>query len=147
MAWSEEQRKRLAIEKQVLQKYFSEFNWINPTDSSNTRVEGQIKTNVGNTYKLRVYIPSDFPNSRPDMVVISPSPLKGYRGQDMKELGMSSAMHTLAPRDGYLSICHYREWLPNVTLYKVVLKGRLWLEALEGHKRTGKPIDTFLSHM
>lgn len=147
MTWSQTQRQRLALEKQILQQYFSAFNWINPTDFNNSRIEGQVKTNVGNTYELRVYIPSDFPNSRPDMVVISPYPLKGFRGKDMKEHGTSGTMHTLPPRDGYLQICHYRDWLPNITLYKVVLKGRVWLEALEGHKRTGKPIDSFLSHM
>jgi ubiquitin-protein ligase len=147
MIWSQVQRQRLAVEKDILRKYFSTFTWINPTDSNNTRIEGQVKTDVGNIYKLRVYVPSDYPNSRPDMVVISPYPLKGYRGQDMKEHGTSGSMHTLEPRDGYLKICHYRDWLPNITLYKVVLKGRVWLEALEAHKRTGQPIDTFLSHM
>lgn len=145
--WSQAQRQRLAVEKDILTKYFPSFTWINPADSNNTRIEGQIKTNVGNIYKLRVYVPSDFPNSRPDMVVISPYPLKGYGGKDMKEHGTSSIMHTLDPRDGYLNICHYKDWLPNITLYKVVLKGRIWLEALEAHKRTGKQIDQFLSHM
>lgn len=145
--WSEVQRKRLALEKEILQQYFPAFTWINPTDSSNTKIEGEVKTDVGNIYKLRVYVPSDFPNSRPDMVVLSPYPLKGFLGKDMKEHETSSTMHTLEPRDGYLKICHYRDWLPNLTLYKVVLKGRLWLEALEAHRRTGKPIDAFLSHM
>ncbi|MEH1965837.1 hypothetical protein [Nostoc sp.] len=148
MLWSTEQRKRLEVEKGILQQYFPTFNWINPTDAANTKIEGEVKTNVGNIYKLRVYVPSDFPNSRPQMVILSPYPLKGYRGQDMKEHGMSSSMHTLEPTDyGYVQICHYRNWLPNITLYKVVLKGRLWLEALEAHKRTGQPIDAFLSHM
>jgi hypothetical protein len=155
MTWDQVQRKRLEHEKAILKKFFPSFNWINPTDSDNTRIEGQVKTNVGNIYKLRVYVPSDFPNSLPDMVVISPYPLKGYRGKDMKEHGtqetpgVSVSMHTLGIRDGYLKICHYhyQNWLPNITLYKVVLKGRLWLEAMEGHKRTGQPIDAFLSHM
>jgi hypothetical protein len=147
MSWNQLQRQRLGLEKEILHTYFPQFSWINPIDSNNTRIEGEVKTNVGNVYKLRVYIPSDFPNSLPDMVVISPYPLKGYQGQDMKRHETSSSMHTLTPRDGYLKICHYRDWLPNITLYKVVLKGRIWLEALEAHKRTGQPIDAFLSHM
>ncbi|WP_265263088.1 hypothetical protein [Spirulina subsalsa] len=82
------------------------------------------------------------------MVVVSPSPLRGFLGQDMKAYETSSMMHTLSPDTyGYVQICHYRDWLPNLTLYKVVLKGRLWLEALEAHKRTGQPIDHFLPHM
>jgi len=148
MTWSEVQRQRLTVEKQILQKYFPSFKWLNPTDSINTRIEGQVKTNVGNIYKLRVYVPSDFPNSLPELIVISPYPLKGYRGQDLKEHGISGSMHTLDPSDyDYVKICHYRDWLPNITLYKVVLKGRVWLEALEAHRRTGQPIDAFLSHM
>ncbi|MTJ07730.1 hypothetical protein [Anabaena sp. UHCC 0204] len=148
MSWNQVQRQRLALERDILHKYFPQFNWINPTDTNNTRIEGEVKTNVGNVYKLRVYVPSDFPNSLPDMVVISPYPLKGDKGQDMKQHETSSSsMHTLTPRDGYVKICHYRDWLPNITLYKVVFKGRLWLEALEAHKRTGQPIDAFLGHM
>ncbi|MFM6152808.1 MAG: hypothetical protein ACKO3K_14175 [Cuspidothrix sp.] len=147
MSWNQLQRQRLALEKEILYTYFPKFSWINPIDSNNTRIEGEVKTNVGNVYKLRVYVPSDFPNSLPDMVVIYPYPLKGYQGQDMKQHETSGSMHTLTPRDGYVKICHYRDWLPNITLYKVVLKGRIWLEALEAHKRTGQPIDAFLSHM
>jgi hypothetical protein len=148
MTWSQIQRQRLAVEKEILQKYFPAFNWINPTDSDNTQISGVIKTNVGSSYRLKVFVPSDFPNSRPDMIVLEPYPLKGYRGQNMKEHGTSGIMHTLDPNTyGYVQICHYRDWLPNLTLYKVVLKGRIWLEALEAHKRTGKQIDAFLSHM
>lgn len=146
--WSQVQRQRLAVEKKILQKYFPTFYWVDPTDSSKTKIEGDLKTNVGNKYKIRVYIPSDFPNSIPDMIVLSPYPLRGYRRRDLKEHGTSSNMHTLSPDAyGYVQICHYRDWLPNLTLYKVVLKGRIWLEALEAHKRTGQDIDNFLSHM
>lgn len=147
MSWSKGQQQRLQTERQILKKYFPNFSWINPTNSDNTRVEGSVRTNAGNNYVLRVYVPSDYPNSRPNMVVTSPYILKGYGGKSLKEYGMDSSMHTLGTQDGYVSICHYRDWLPNLTLYLVVLKGRVWLEALEGHKRTGKTMDSFLAHM
>ncbi|TAE94468.1 MAG: hypothetical protein EAZ78_28345 [Oscillatoriales cyanobacterium] len=143
MTWTQVQQQRLQVERQILKKYFPSFSWINPGDSNNTRVEGSVRTNAGNVYTLRVYVPSDFPNSRPDMVVTSPYPLKGYQGTEIS--GYSS--HTLSPRDGYVTICHYKDWLPNLTVYLVVLKGRIWLEALEGHRRTGQPLDSFLAHM
>jgi hypothetical protein len=133
------------VERQILSKYFPDFSWINPTDPEKTRVEGDLRTNSKNVYTLRVYVPSDFPNSRPDLVVTSPYPLKGYAGKSLGET--SASMHTLDPRDGYVKICHYKDWIPNLTLYLVVLKGRIWLEAFEAHKRTGKPIDHFLKHM
>lgn len=147
MGWSVAQQQRLQVERQVLSKYFPTFKWINPTDNSNTRVEGNLRTNSGRSYTVRVYVPADFPNSRPDMVVITPYPLMGSSGEDLAEYGASGSMHTLDPRDGYVRICHYKDWQPNLTLYLVVLKGRIWLEALEAHKRTGKHLDQFLPHM
>jgi len=147
MAWSESQRRRLALEKDILYKYFPAFQWINATDSSNTKIEGNVCTNSRNIYKLRVYVPSDFPNSRPDMVITSPYPLYGYNGKDLKDHGTSGSMHILGERDGYVKVCHYKEWTPELTLYLVVLKGRLWVEALDGHKKTGHQLDHYLKHM
>ncbi len=147
MGWTTIQQKRLATERDILRKYFPAFEWKNPTDSSNTKIEGCVKSNSGNLYKLRIYVPSDFPNSRPNMVVLSPYPLIGSGGANINTLGVSSAMHTLSNVDGYVSICHYKDWLPNLTLYLVTLKGRIWVEAFEGHKRSGQPLDQFLSHM
>lgn len=145
--WTLAQQTRLQTERTILLKYFPDFEWKNPTDPNNTTLEGDLKTNIGNLYRVRVYVPSDFPNSCPEIVVLSPHPLKGHGGVDLNSSAPSMATHTLSPRDGYVSICHYKDWLPNLTLYLVVLKGRLWLEALEGHRRTGHPIDRFLSHM
>jgi hypothetical protein len=34
-----------------------------------------------------------------------------------------------------------------VSLYKILMKARLWLEAYEQHLRRGEPIDKYLSHM
>jgi hypothetical protein len=147
MGWSSSQQQRLQTERAVLFRYFPAFVWKNPADSSSTKVEGYLKTNNRNTYRLRIYVPSDYPNSRPDMVVLSPYPLKGFAGKDIKEYGTSATMHTLDPRDGYVKICHYKDWLPNLTIYLVTLKGRIWLEAFESHRRTGDPIDRFLRHM
>jgi hypothetical protein len=81
------------------------------------------------------------------MIVLDPHPLTGFGGVNLNSSAPSGSMHILSPRDGCVKICHYKDWLPNLTLYLVVLKGRLWLEALEGHKRTGRPLDYFLSHM
>ena len=147
MTWSQVQQKRLQTEKRILKKYFPTFKWLNPTDPDNTQVEGNIRSNAKNIYRLRIYIPSDYPNSRPEMVIISPNPVKGYLGKDLKEYGASRKMHILSPKDEYVQICHYKDWLPNLTIYLVVLKGRIWLEALEAHTRTGKSLDKFLSHM
>ena len=60
----------------------------------------------------------------------------------------SASMHTLSSENGWTRICHYgcNSWTPNVSLYKVYIKCRLWLEMYETHLRTGKPIDYYLNH-
>ena len=112
---------------------------INPT--GDTKVEVTLKTNNGNKYTLRIYI-GNFPNAIPDMVVVSsPKPMPVW--------GVSIANHTLSVRDGYLRICHYQDsqWTDRSSLYEVVRKGRVWLEAYEGHIRTGQPMNYFLREM
>ena len=100
-------------------------------------------TNSNQTYCLRLYVPVDFPNSLPIMVVkTSPKPMPNW--------GESGATHTLGwNREGFLVICHYRtnHWNSEHTFYEVFVKGRLWLEAYEGHISTGNRMDYYLGHM
>ena len=140
MPWSQAQRERLAAEKSVLDHYFSGcVKWIDPT--GDTKVEVKLKTNNGNEYTLRIYI-GNFPNAIPDMVVVSsPKPMPNWHGDPNT--------HTLLKRDGYLRICHYHysQWTDRCSLYEVVMKGRVWLEAYEGHLRTEQPMNYFLREM
>ena len=140
MPWSQAQRERLAAEKSVLDRYFPGcVKWIDPT--GDTKVEVALKTNNDNRYTLRIYI-GNFPNSIPEMVVVSsPKPMPDWEN--------SSVTHTLSKRDGYLQICHWHSshWTDRISLHEVVVKGRLWLEAYEGHIRTGQPMNFFLREM
>ena len=140
MPWSQAQRERLAAEKSVLDRYFPGcVKWIDPT--GDTKVEVALKTNNDNEYTLRIYI-GNFPNSIPEMVVVS-SPKR------MPDWENSAVTHTLSKRDGYLQICHWHSshWTDRISLHEVVMKGRLWLEAYEGHIRTGQPMSYFLREM
>lgn len=141
MPWSPVQFHRIIVEKRVLDNYFAgKVKWLNPR--RDTTVELTMTTNNDKHYTLRVYLPDDFPNSVPDMVVSnSPAPMPDWEG--------NGETHTLKRRDGYLRICHYRSshWTDENTLYQVFMKGRLWLEAYEGYLRTGSPMDDFLKHM
>ena len=67
----------------------------------------------------------------------------------MPRWGADGDKHTLGYRDNFLQICHYREscWTDRSTLYEVVMKGRIWLEAYEAHLKTGKCMSTFLGEM
>ena len=142
MSWTPDQRQRLVVEKDILEKYFpGNVEWVDPT--GDTKVDVTMITNSNQTYCLRVYVPRDFPNSLPIMAVkSSPNPMPNW--------GSCATTHTLGQTsEGFLVICHYRSenWNAEHTFYEIFMKGRLWLEAYEGHLSTGKTVDYFLGHM
>ena len=143
MPWSPDQIRRLAIERQILDSYFpGRVTWISPHHSA--KVEVKLQTNNDKNYALRVYLPGDFPNSCPIVVVASPASLVQRNGQPLPE--NSSSFHTLGDVDGHIAICHFYPplWNTQNTLFQVFLKGRLWIEAYEGHLATGQTLDVFL---
>ena len=146
MGWSYEQQNRLQKEIDILSQYFPAFSYTN--DGGSDCVEGWMKTKARNNYKIRVYVPNDLPYSVPEVVITYPNPVKDYLGKSLIDFGTSSVMHLLSPKDGYPKICHYRSsnWNGNITFYKVLMKVRIWLEALDGHKNTGKTLDYYLTH-
>ena len=141
--------KRLAWEGQKLKANFPGFEIQFPDCPERARAIGPLHTNCGNRYVLRIPLGA-FPYAPPEMYVVEPKPLRNRRGKKLSQIGSSGEMHLLAADEhGHPQICHYQDsvWTPNVTLYKVVLKGRLWLEAYELHKAKGHPIDRYLPHM
>ena len=130
-----------------MRRFFPTMKWHNPMTPGSTYVEGPLTTNAGRSYQIRVYVPEQFPAICPSMIVSYPAPLRNRRGNVMTDA--SASMHTLGVRDGGTLICHYHpaRWVPENTLYKVLLKGRIWLEAYEGHLSTGNDIDFYLNHM
>lgn len=147
MAWSATQLSRLELERAILRHYFPTFEWHNPADAEHAYLEGEVSTNNGARYGLRVYLSPAFPADCPAMVVSHPRPLRKRNGRELT--ASSGSMHTLDQRDGCTRICHIRPafWAPQNTIYLVLLKGRIWLEAYEAHLRTGRPVDAFLPHM
>ncbi len=101
------------------------------------------RTNSGGIYTLRIDL-SSFPLTVPKVFVTRM--LKDKSGKDL--CGVSGAMHTLQSENGQTRICHYgsNSWTPNVSIFKVYVKCRLWLEMYEAHLRTGHPIEYYLNH-
>lgn len=150
MTWSTTQQMRLSMEKDILDRELSNVTWFNPTSAGNTRVEWRVNTNNGQSYVLRIYLPGNFPNECPTLVVShSPygSPLRKKNGSLLDHTSMDD--HTYDAHDGFTKICHFNpsQWSNVSTLYQVLLKGRIWLEAYEIHRRTGASLDTYLPHM
>lgn len=146
MAWSTEQRTRLNKEWEIIQKYFPQFAFN--YSGNELCLEGPMYTNQKNYYLLRLYVPADVPNSAPEVVITYPNPVIDYYGKNLTSYGYSANMHLLTPRDGYPKICTYKSthWNPNRTFYNVLMKVRIWLEALEGHKVSGNSLDYYLKH-
>jgi len=148
MPWTVEQQVRLQQERQIIDKYLYALKpvWHFPTIPGSAYIEVSMKTNSATVYPLRLFIPSDLPNSVPRVYVWAT--LRDYSYRNLADTGVSANMHLLGPEDGHVQICHYRStnWSPNVTFYKVFMKARLWLEAYEGHKQTGKSLDQYLRH-
>lgn len=101
------------------------------------------KTNEGNVYTLKIEL-AEFPECVPRVFV-------NQMLYDAKSKPLDSPnpyMHTLRSENGCTQICHYgrNAWTNMVSLYKVYIKCRLWLEIYEEHLRSGEPIDHYLTH-
>ncbi len=146
MPWTNAQLARLRIERATLARYFPGFEWKEASEI--TYIDGWMKTDAEKYYLVRLIVPQDIPNSVPDALIMYPVPLLDHAGHSLVDYGASARMHLLDPIQGYVRVCHYRSnnWTPQVTLYKVLIKVRLWLEAYEGHLQTGDPIEHYLKH-
>jgi hypothetical protein len=146
MGWTYEQQSRLQKEIDILNQYFPSFQYTYVENQ--LCVEGWMVTNGKSNYKIRLYVPHDLPYSVPDVVIIFPSPINDFHGRNLATIGASANMHLLSSVNGYPRICTYRtiNWNANITFYKVLMKIRLWLEALDGHLKTGNNIDFYLKH-
>ena len=130
MVWTRLQRDRLAIEKQTLEKYFKlGVTWIDPRHE--TKVEVLLKSNSNKEYKLRIYIPTDFPNSCPALVIVEPKTLLLKNGSRLPE--GNATFHTLVDTDGFHRICHFfpSTWKQDNTLYEIFMKGFCFFNSLE----------------
>ena len=146
MPWSASQRQRLGFEKDLLEKYFgNRVTWIDPT--GDTKIEVRVTCSNDKQYTLRVYLPADYPNSVPEMIVKTPSmcTLTRRDGSDL----VGSPDHVYGTKDGCTMICHFKPnlWRSDNTLYQVVMKGLIWLEAYQAHLRTGSNLSAYLCEM
>ena len=135
---------RLAAEKTVLgNKLPSNIYLFREMGTANAHLLVAARTNRGNIYTMKIMLKT-FPESVPEVYLTKR--LKMKDGSDI--LGYQHPMHTLSCGDNYTQICHYKddEWTPMVSLYKVYVKCRLWLEMYEQHLKTGNTIDYYLAN-
>ena len=101
-----------------------------------------VKTQNGKIYTIRINL-DQFPSEIPKVYVTQMLCMKNGDLMD----GPSHCMHTLESENGWTSICHYdsNDWTPQVSLYLIYLKCKLWLDMYEAHLLTGKKINEYLT--
>lgn len=148
--WTTDQRQRLALEHQILQREgFTQFGVYHRASDDTYCASGYASSNAGYRYFLRIPIPSGFPQQRPPMYIAEPNPLLMYDRTPLSALGVAHKMHTLTPLNGMVQICHWRDnrWHSGIVLQKVFLKGLIWIEAYEQHIATGRDLADFVRTM
>jgi ubiquitin-protein ligase len=146
MSWTAAQRRRLQLEKDILESKFpGKVTWIDQQSPGKARVVVAMNTNNEKSYKLQINIPKDYPNSCPDMVVSYPN--QPLTRRDGNNLYVND--HSYGVKDNRTTVCHFRAnlWTNEYTMYQVFMKGRIWLEAYELHLATGKSMEKFLREM
>ncbi len=112
-------------------------------DTDDAYLQAGVVTNDGTCYVLHFRL-AGFPNQKPKVYV--EEMLRTRTGALMDQ--PSASNHTLTPWNGWTQLCHYNDdcWRPDVSLWKVYLKCRLWLEMYRNHLRTGKTMEYYLNH-
>lgn len=134
---------RLAAERKILAGTFPTCS----LDTAGRLVMATLTANSGRAYSVRLEVPATFPDAHPQAYITAPI-LFDRAGRKLAAVGTSAVMHTLTPRGDWVQVCHGHpeRWDSRNTLYTVLLKARLWIEAYEAHLLDGRPLDTWLRH-
>lgn len=138
--------KRFKIENEILNKFFPNSFQFFDMGGKSSYLEVKLKSNSKQQYTIKVTVAEDYPNRMPKIYITQPEDLKDFRGRKLVDMGAVHKLHLLHPKGNFPQLCHFKpaNWNANVSLYKVVLKARIWIEAFEAHKRTGKTLDHFV---
>ena len=134
---------RLRAEKAVLARHLPANMYRFEKVGNTLWFKAAARTNRGNVYTL-AFLLADFPLEVPKVFVTQM--LKNKKGEPLDSV--DGHMHVLTSVHGWTRICHYGSdsWTPMVSLFKIYVKCRLWLEMYELHLQTGKSIDYYLNH-
>ena len=146
--WTPEQQRRLAFEESVIAQKLGHFTFHDKTGE--TYVAGWERPRNGlNSYRLRLPIPADCPNTLPCLFVTAPCPLKRYGGHGTISEGSHSDHVLSVNAQGHVKICHTRvsEWHSGRSLFGVLFRGLIWLDCYEEYLRTGRSIGSLIQKM
>lgn len=137
-------QERFELEDAVLAHYLPRNMFrFRDMNTSSPYLQAGVVTNDGKCFILNIRL-SGFPASKPKVYVEEMLRTKSGALMD----SASAPNHTLTSWNGWTQLCHYNDasWTNDVSLWKVYLKCRLWLEMYQAHMRTGKNMDYYLNH-
>jgi hypothetical protein len=134
---------RLLFETAVLKRYFAN-KFLFTIDGRKEVLLVGVKSQSGNVYQIRIELSEIYPIEMPNAFIVYPKELKNFKGKKLP--AFSHEMHILENDAKGVQICHFLpgNWNPNQSLYKVVLKVKIWIESYEGHLKNGKSINDYL---
>ena len=134
---------RLLFETAILKRYFANRFLFSEVDGEEVLLVG-VKSQAGKIYQIKIELSELYPLEMPNAFIVYPKGLKNFKGKRLPEF--SHQMHILENDSKGVQICHFLpgNWNPNQSLYKVILKVKIWIEAYEGHLKNGKPINDYL---
>ncbi len=135
---------RFELEKEVLRKKLpSNFYRFDDIGTDKACLSAAARTNNDKLYTMKIEL-KDFPEKPPRVFVT-----EELMDNDGMALQCCHEMHCYGTEEGRTQLCHYPDgaWTPRVSLYKVYIKCRLWLELYEIYKETGKTIDQLITEI
>ena len=134
---------RLLFETAILKRYFADrFLFI--IDGRKEVLLVGVKSQSGKVYQIKIELSEIYPIEMPNAFIVYPKGLTNFKGKRLP--AFCHEMHILENDSKGVQICHFvpGNWNPNQSLYKVVLKVKIWIESYEGHLKNGKSINDYL---
>ena len=138
--WTAEQCERLALEENLVRKYFPNFTAYDR--KGDTYYTGWIReAGYRGEYKLRLKLPICFPDKKLSMYVELPRILSMKEGGTINSLGSTHDWHNYRNgADNPVKICFTNDWDSSCTCLMAVQRGWVWIAAYEIHLITGETI-------
>lgn len=137
MSWTLSQSRRIAVEDANFRKYMPNLGMYDRF--GDTYIEGWVRTNRRNSYKLRMDLPPSYPYSRPRIFIMTPETLwvPGH-SCSLNSLGATHSWHTLSnSHGGRVQLCVTPHWEPSRLCTWAVSEASFWLELYELALRKG----------
>lgn len=134
---------RLLFETAILKRYFTNKFLFTKEGRKEVLLVG-VKSQSGYVYQIRIELSDIYPIEMPSAFIVYPKGLKNFKGKRLP--AFSHEMHTLETDATKVQVCHFLpgKWNPNQSLYKIILKVKLWIVGYEAHLNTGININHYL---